>query len=878
VQPLAPSALPVAVHGCAGLTLAPACWRSPDPAPLVLWIEGEQPADAITVLVDDMPASTDDALDVDAGVDGVRIAIDPPAAAERLELVHVDGRSFALELVPEPPAWLAAQAELEAMLSAERPLREVRARLVELRAALGPVEAHRLDCFELELAFQAGDWASVVHGPWRLHRSHSTATDVACVDLGHVRAVYATFMRAPDHAQAHSHLEAAGAHPQHLQATINVDYLTGELERRLGRLDESLAWFERAARIARRLGLHEYHASAVIQHATALAALGRFEEAKALADEAEAALPPDDPLRPEIRSNAAWVQILRREDEPSLPDPSPTLRELAAHYERTGEEGRANGVRLNLAIVASQSHDFAAAERALASIDRSELADTAEQVFWELVTARIAEQRRDTADAREHLERARLLAELGSDDELQLRARLARAGLELTLGNTRQARHELEQAEHVEDRIALGISPSEGRSTFSSARRHDRARHVELLLALGERDAALCTVLGARARPMRSLAAQASRPDPALRRRQDELLVRHLELRTALAERTRESWDLPADELLALRQRSDRELEALDALLAEAMTLGEHEPPTWRCDDVRSAAPAEGLATMHPATTPGRWWWFFDRAAAIEVVEVELEGASPDDAAAAERGATRALERLAAAGRLAGLRMLTVVPLGVFATVDLHALTPVQDLEVQYSVGLGRPDRVVTAAPSVGVLVGASANLREPRAEAATVGEAMRDAGWSVIDPWAPTTGPQPTLLHYAGHGHHGGTTGWDSYLVLADGELRPKQIIAHGRSPAIVVLGACDAGTSDPGVIDGGMNMATAFVLAGAALVIAPQRSVDDHDARALAELLYADLPRPGDPARMAELLRARLATAQRREPRFRQWRAWVP
>jgi hypothetical protein len=91
-------------------------------------------------------------------------------------------------------------------------------------------------------------------------------------------------------------------------------------------------------------------------------------------------------------------------------------------------------------------------------------------------------------------------------------------------------------------------------------------------------------------------------------------------------------------------------------------------------------------------------------------------------------------------------------------------------------------------------------------------------------------------------------------------------------------VLGACDAGTHDPALIDGGMNVATAFVLAGATLVIAPHDAVDDRDARALAELLYAEPPTPAEPTRLAGSLQARLAEAQRRDPRFVAWRAWVP
>lgn len=865
--------LPVAVHGCAGLAEGPSCWRGGEPARLTLWIAGEQPKDAITVLVDGMPLV--DSVAIDADAEGVRIVVEVPPTASRLELSHSDGRRFSLELVPEPPAWIAARDELLAMRKAQRPAPEVRARLAQLRATLEPIEAHRLDCLELALVRETEDWTAVVEGPWRLERASPPHADFACLARSHIRAAYGAIMREPDYAKVRAHLEAARGYPLSLEVGINADYIAGLLEMRLGRLDESLAWLSRAARLAQRNGFVGEYAAAVVEQATVLAALGRFDEAKALADRAEATLDPEHRLMPEIRSNAAWVQILLREDDPSLPDPSAALRELAGHYEREGN-ARANGVRLNLAVAASQRGDLRAAAEALARVDRRALKDAAEQVFWEIVTARIAEGRRARSTARGHLERARVLAELGTDDGLILRARLARAELELRAGAKAAARDELEQVELIEDRIALGISPSAGRSTYSSARRHHRALHMEILLELGEPDAALCTVLGARARHLRSLRARRDRRDETYREQQERLLMRHAERRLALAKLTADSWALPADELAALRKRSALELEQLEALLAEAMALGEREPPPWRCENVRSAAPDTALLTMHPAAAAGRWWWIFDRAGAVEVVAIEHDG--EDEAESAARAASHAVAQLADAGHLDGLRTLTVVAIGSLNAVDLHVLPPLQAIEVRYSVGLGRAQAPAAVARSVALLVGASQNLREPRAEAAWAGRALREAGWAVLDPWSPETAPQPTLLHYAGHGRHGGTAGWGSELVLADGDLGAAQIIAYQHSPAIVVLGACDAGTSDPTVIDGGMNVATAFVLAGAELVIAPHSAVDDHDARALAEVLYTEPPGPEDPAALAGELRARLAAAQRREPRFSHWRAWVP
>src|SRR5262249_50965187 len=146
------------VHGCAGLTEgseeSPHCWRGSDSPPLVLWLAGEPPGGSLTVLVDDVPA---DGVEIDADGEGVRIVAQPPPSAGRVVVEDADGRRFSLVLVPEPPAWVAARRELDERLEAGRSLHEVRARLSQLRAGLGPVEQHRLDCFAAKLAFAARD-------------------------------------------------------------------------------------------------------------------------------------------------------------------------------------------------------------------------------------------------------------------------------------------------------------------------------------------------------------------------------------------------------------------------------------------------------------------------------------------------------------------------------------------------------------------------------------------------------------------------------------------------------------------------------------------------------------------------------------------------
>jgi tetratricopeptide (TPR) repeat protein len=862
-----PDPLPVAVDGCDGLGSGPRCVQR-RPASIRMWLAGEHPADALVVTFDDAPLPP---IRVEADVEGVLLEVMPPRPDGMLALVHADGRRFELEVAPERATYLAVRTALDAARK-KHPIAEVRRRLAEQRADLDPADAHRLDCFDTELAFVAEDWTTVLQAPWRLDETPPELADLAALDRAHVQAAYVAIQIAADYAQAKAHLRAARAHPLNVAATVNADYFTGVLEQRLGRRESALEQFDRAARLARRVHLDRDLAAVVAQQAVVLGELGRFDEIEPIVRDVESRLSRGDPLAADIRADVTWARMLWREDEPTLPDPSTTLRELIEHYEAHDDPIRATGARLNLAIAASQNGDLQEAARVLERVDRKRLSDR-DQVFVEIVAGRVDEQRGRVPRARVRLERARLLAELSRDEALALRARLARAELERRAGTMRAARAEYEAAEAIETRLAMGIAPTAGRSAFSSARRRSRAHYVELLLEQRDPEAALCTVLGARARHLRSLAAgDEPAHDDAERL---ALLVRYEQRREELERHHEQSWALPADQLARERKRADRELAELDALLVRAVARVERAQPAWRCDDVRDPAPERGLLTMHPTAEDDGWWFLLDRGGEVEVRRVLASKGEEAEAA------SRAVAELEADGHLQGLRALTVVPLGAQSSTSFHGLASLRDddgLQVTYALGLGASRPSQRRDRSAAVLVGAADDLREARAEAEEVRAALSRAGWETTHAWVPGQERQPTLLHYAGHGRHAGLSGWDSDLRLASGTLTSQQLIAHQRAPAVVVLGACEAGTSDIKVIDGGMNMAAAFLLAGAELVIAPESVVDDGDARALAQALYRVPPGPGGSRAVAASLVEALGASQRAEGRFTGWRAWVP
>jgi CHAT domain len=882
IEPAVPSmplqALPVAVSGCEHLLAGPRCLQDRKRS-IKLWLDGEWSADDFVASFDDAPLVGDEQR-MDADERGVLFELEPQAAQGTIALLHADGRRFELELQPLPEAFRTARSAIKAPPDRQWTVEEARALVVKHREELPPLDAHLLDLLEPDLALHMQDYAAVLAMPWRLAAAPEPIADVVGIDLAHANAAYVAIHIMLDYAKAQAHIDALRAHPVDLDGRIAGAYWAGVLAHRIGAFEESVASFERASELAERTRHATLRSSALAEQAVVLAELGRFDEAEALARDAAARLAPDDPFLSFIRHEAAWVRMLHREDEPDLPDPSPLLGELMVHAQRRRDTVGANGIRLNLAIAASQSGAHELAERELQAVDRAHL-NHIEQIFAELVLARAAQHRGNPSRARKHLERGRLLAELVGNEALVLRVRLARAELERRAGDRPAARREFEAAEAIEDRLALGIAPQAGRSAFSSARRHARAGYVELLLELGDGSAALCTVLGARARHLRSLSVRhdSAPVDPDRRARQRELLLDHAQLRAELERRMEDSWRLPGSELAGLRKRTERDLERLDALAGEAMALVEREPAPWTCSQARSAAGEHAVLTMHPTTAAGAWWLMIDRAGVVETVRVELDPAAA--AGGFEDAASRALAELDGAGQLAGVTTLTVVPLGELGAVDFHALALLRQAgapRVVYSLGLGRGRRAMLTDGSIAAITGGRADLREPTAEIEDVQAAMEPRGWVFRDAWVPADEHQPTLLHYAGHGRHAGPSGWDSALDLAGGSLTAEQIIAHQRAPAVVVLGACDAAATDARVLDGGMNIAAAFLLAGAELVIAPSRPVDDRDARALARALYRSPPGPSAANTLADALVGGLVDAQREGGRFGEWRAWGP
>jgi hypothetical protein len=308
----------------------------------------------------------------------------------------------------------------------------------------------------------------------------------------------------------------------------------------------------------------------------------------------------------------------------------------------------------------------------------------------------------------------------------------------------------------------------------------------------------------------------------------------------------------------------------------------EQGAPTWSCERSMPTKPGEAVLAMAP--TFGESWTVMlalrndEGQLVIETAQIEIgEGG-------VEAAGDTILDRFAA--HMIPAQSLRIIPVGSFVPVEFHRLWLARGFfrpVITYSLGLGVLD-TEGQRERTAVVVAGSEDLGDVTTEVSAVSSQLRDSGWAVSDRWAFDEIIQPTLLHYAGHGIGSDRLGWDSGIDLPGvGTTTAAQIVAGQRSPELVVLGACSAAQIHHDAIDGGMNIAAAFLLAGARLVIAPTRDVDDRTAYQLGVNLYQDFGNAEPLELVLALSRMQQEQLERDQKRiaaesFTTWRAWTP
>jgi hypothetical protein len=874
---VAQQSLNVAIHGCDRL-IGNSCLRQ-RAGELRMWVANESSPGALTATVWTAPHEPPIVAAVDVDELGTLLVVTAPLRGV-LELRHADGRRRSLSLAQFSSHYLATVDEVKAHIMAGNfdAARKRLAAALTPEAPLEEAERYLLECYEFSVAFNAQDWDRVIDGPYvEFDRRATMVGDAGTIDRLHVQAAFVAIGHHEFQA-AQEHLQAVRTDGADLFVRIEADYCAGLLDQRLGLTERALEAFERAARLAGRTGLAGDQSRAEVYRALMLAQLGRFNDARAITQtiEQRLELEQSDEIVANVRFNLAWVEILQREDEPDIADPSQQLDEVVSYYREHERPREVASALLNQAIAASQNHDLDRLEALLAQIDPAQL-ENRELVYYELVLGRADATAGRNEAARKHLARADSYALLAGDgSQASLRIQRARAELELEAGAVDDARHAFAEAEKIADRMALEISADAGRSSFSTAQRHSRARYLELLLDLDDRWSALCLVLGARARHLRALSVLRVRinDDAQLRSKYMALQTEYRQLDVEIEQQTANSWQMSDASHLALLDRMGEKIAERETLANRFIALLEHDPQSWRCEDLTSAiAEDDALLTMHPSATPGGWWLLLARANQVHALHVPATDDLSEDA-------DRALARLVAGGELTNVRQLTVVPVNEFHAVEFHQLTSVQDsgLQVVYSLGLG-PRTTTELGRVAAVVAGSTDGLTQTQTEAQQIERELTDAGWRVERRWDLGDDDQPSLLHFIGHGVYASPqsdlSGWGSYLDLVDGRLTSKDLLVAQRAPAIVVLGACRAGTLDNQAVDGGMNLASAFLLSGAELVIAPTAKIDDARAQAFAAALYAEFAR--DDREPRDAMVAALARVQARDSAYAAWRAWI-
>jgi CHAT domain-containing protein len=132
---------------------------------------------------------------------------------------------------------------------------------------------------------------------------------------------------------------------------------------------------------------------------------------------------------------------------------------------------------------------------------------------------------------------------------------------------------------------------------------------------------------------------------------------------------------------------------------------------------------------------------------------------------------------------------------------------------------------------------------------------------------------PAADLLHLACHAHFRGDNPMFSALHLADGVLTAEAVEQLRLQPCTVVLSACDTALAGPDAGDDRVGLVRAFLVAGAARVLASLWPVDDALTEAFMQHLHAGLAAGRSPA--AALQGAQRAL-QREQPHPCHWAAF--
>lgn len=837
--------LPVEVAGCAALTAGPRCELGPARS---LRLLAEAP-EGVQVRI----SSGGALLDESAG--GLR-TVTVPAGATQLTVQAGPARFHLAVGETSRPAALDRAAALLSEGKADQAEEVLRA----LERSGSPDDAARARSGLARLAMHGGRTGEAVAALLAAAEAHRA--------LGHrseevrdtLAAAYA-LIQARRFAEARAALDRLGpVSALHPEARAEALYDLGLVHRDAGDLRSALRRFDEAEGVARRFGMDRQREAAAQGLATALLAVGRYEEALGFFQ----SLRPVDPCdRASLHNNVGWALLLAREADtsPSAADPEQPLEEALALFRTTcARPVEEANTLINLALADLQvGRAERAAERLAAARRARPTPDTRVSLWWLDVQGRIELQRKNAGQALSLYRQLAALALASAAPEARWRAAIGRGEALERAGDLQGALAAHVEAERLLDQEVLQVPLTEGRESFLGDRDRGARALVSLLVRLARPAEAMDAARRARGRALESLrlAERLGSLDAAARGRWERALGAYRQARAALDAEAAEDWKLSARRLAEVEAaRRDRE-RALRAVLDEAMAAvdADRAPAT----PPRRPGPGELLLLWYPGE---RGWHGF--AATASEIQVRAIPALPpaDDPAALGAALFGPFDRA-----IAGAERVTLLPAGALRPVDLHALpwrgAPLlESRPVAYGLDLRTAGARRPAGGRALVIGDPQSDLPRARQEAAQVRAALEaaDAGVDLLSGEAASIEAvrarlaAAPLLHYAGHGRFAGAGGWDSALPLADGALSVGELLALP-APPTVVLSGCETARGAAGPLEG-LGLAQAFLLAGAGGVIAASRPVEDALAARMTEAIYANAGSL-DPPRMAEVAR---------------------
>lgn len=807
------------------------------PATLRIWLD--LPASATIEVEFDGAPQTASAHRTAEG--GLRVELEVPAEARVLTIAGKEPRwrstwqlMFEREPLAEPV--VAAMHELEAdRHDAAREL--LRHRLAELEGR------DRLDALQLLRRLQPLD------DPETLARTEEAAE--LALALARTHELADAGMAATNiHLRVYGELDAARRWITRIEplvadddeARVWLDYQTGMLRSRSGDLGGALASLEAARRGASRMGMNEEFLAASELLGPALAELGRGPEALAILRESLALTEGlDCQSHARALGNVAWGHLLLAEAGLEHDPPAPLLDQGLALVDVDGacpEPETAAFIQTNLALVALAEQEVDEALVWLGELEQSEpppylqpwIDEIAAQVglgggYWSLVPSEVARPEPESDEPG-----------LRFSAMVRHARMLERWGFELAALDAYAA------AEQVLDETLTGIGVERGRELFLAGRSASAIGLVDLLIAGGRVDEALCRARIARSRALRTIDRDAHSLvlDEAGRARRAALQRDHLDLRDRIATDRLDDWRYAAAEREQRESRRAEHLREAEALLDDAL-LGWVGAPL-ECGSLVHPNEGEVWLIQFPSAGEAGHWLFALDSRGVAVVAMN-EGTT---------GAERALDELSP--RIREATQIRVIPTGRGWALPFHALrfdagVLLDVAPIRWGLDLGpRGARLQRERAKALVVADPFEDLPHARNEAERVAALLSEQGFSVerLEGRAATRSAlieqlgEVERFHYAGHGTHGGASGWRAALLLHEGaRLDVADILTLPVVPSAVILTGCDTATIATNTLEGGMNLGRAFVLAGADWVLAAEGKVEDALALSVGEAL---------------------------------------